>query len=275
MPALPPPVSPHDVTRWFSDAAAFDRATERLWTPVSRGTLALCPPAWGERVLDACCGAGASALLAAHAVGPTGRVDAVDLAEELLSLGRSRAEDAGLRWLSFIRADVTSFGVPTSYDVVLCVLGAFFLPDMDAGLTHLVSRTRPGGRVAVTTWAQGALSTLLPVLTQAAATEHPLPPGPGRHTASARVQTADGLRAVLGAAGLDDVVVHRVPCVATLDEQLAVDLLDGSAARMLVDGLDDAARGRVRERVRVLMAEQGATSVDATTLVGVARRPAA
>ena len=35
----------------------------------------------GSRVLDVCCGAGASALPAAEAVGPTGNVVGVDLAQ--------------------------------------------------------------------------------------------------------------------------------------------------------------------------------------------------
>jgi predicted RNA methylase len=40
----------------------------------------------GAHVLDVCCGTGASALPAAQAVGPEGKVIAVDLAGELLKL---------------------------------------------------------------------------------------------------------------------------------------------------------------------------------------------
>jgi len=50
----------------------------------------------GAHVLDVCCGAGASALPAAQAVGPEGRVLAVDLAEELLQQQRAGTEVRGL-----------------------------------------------------------------------------------------------------------------------------------------------------------------------------------
>ncbi|WP_260478999.1 methyltransferase domain-containing protein [Kibdelosporangium aridum] len=42
-------------------------------------TVAVAGPKPGDRVLDACCGAGASAVPAARLVGPEGVVDAVDL----------------------------------------------------------------------------------------------------------------------------------------------------------------------------------------------------
>lgn len=125
--------------------------------------------------------------------------------------------------------------------------------------------------MAVTTWAQGALSTLLPVLAQAAGTERALPTASTSRTNSTRVQTANGLREVLSGAGLHDVVVHRVPHTVALDSRLALDLLDGSAAKMLVAGLDAAALGRVRRRVVELLAQQDARTTDATTLVGVGR----
>ena len=42
----------------------------------------------GQRVLDVCCGSGASAIPAAETVGSTGSVVGVDLAENLLALAR-------------------------------------------------------------------------------------------------------------------------------------------------------------------------------------------
>jgi SAM-dependent methyltransferase len=42
----------------------------------------------GQAVLDLCCGAGASAIPSARAVGPTGRVLGIDVAEPLLELAR-------------------------------------------------------------------------------------------------------------------------------------------------------------------------------------------
>ena len=66
----------------------------------------------GARVLDVCCGTGASALPAAQAIGPGGTVIAVDLAEGLLRLGRAKAESGGLRCVEFREGDMTALGFP-------------------------------------------------------------------------------------------------------------------------------------------------------------------
>jgi SAM-dependent methyltransferase len=39
-----------------------------------------------------------------------------------------------------------------SFDVVVCVFGIFFVPDMEAALRELRRVVRTGGRVAITTW---------------------------------------------------------------------------------------------------------------------------
>lgn len=47
-----------------------------LWDPIGRASVAAAQPGTDQRVLDACCGAGASAIPTAEAVGATGIVDA-------------------------------------------------------------------------------------------------------------------------------------------------------------------------------------------------------
>ncbi|MEX5303227.1 class I SAM-dependent methyltransferase [Kocuria sabuli] len=79
----------------FEDASpAFDRLHIPWWEPVSRAGVVISQPQPGERVLDACCGTGASALPAARLVGPTGYVHGVDLAgrEVAADARRARAE---------------------------------------------------------------------------------------------------------------------------------------------------------------------------------------
>lgn len=101
----------------------------------------------GERVLDACCGTGASALPAAALVGPTGTVDAVDMSGPMVAELRRRAAD--VPQVTAHEADVTTWP-GTDYDAVVCALGIFFFPDMTTGTDHLVRRARPDGRVALT-----------------------------------------------------------------------------------------------------------------------------
>jgi 2-polyprenyl-3-methyl-5-hydroxy-6-metoxy-1,4-benzoquinol methylase len=107
----------------------------------------------GQNILDVCCGSGGSAIPAAQAVGPTGHVIAVDLADKLLQLGRSKANSIGLANIEFHWADMLSLGYPDEcFDVVVCVFGIFFVPDMVAATKELWRMVRPGGKLAITTW---------------------------------------------------------------------------------------------------------------------------
>ena len=107
----------------------------------------------GARVLDVCCGSGASAIAAAQAVGPDGSVLGVDLAERLLERARAKASDRGLRHAEFRLGDLRDLGLPEGhFDAVACVFGIFFVDDMPAALRALWHVTRPGGTLAITTW---------------------------------------------------------------------------------------------------------------------------
>jgi SAM-dependent methyltransferase len=80
-------------------------------------------------------------------------VIAVDLASELLKLGRAKAETAGLQCVEFRRGDMTGLNFPDRYfDAVVCVFGIFFVPDMEAQVAELWRMVRPGGQLAITTW---------------------------------------------------------------------------------------------------------------------------
>jgi SAM-dependent methyltransferase len=103
-----------------------------------------------------CCGHGASAMPAARAVGATGRVLGVDVAEPLLELARARAADEGLANVEFRRGDATCTGMPGGcFDAVICVFGVFFAADMEAFVAEMWRLVRPGGMLAVTTWGPG------------------------------------------------------------------------------------------------------------------------
>src|SRR5262249_42373616 len=107
----------------------------------------------GDRVLDVCCGSGASALPAAEAVGATGNVLGVDLADDMLSLARDKAQRCGHAHAEFRKGDLLNLGLPaSSFDAVVCVFGIFFVPEMQAAARELWRLVRPGGRLAITTW---------------------------------------------------------------------------------------------------------------------------
>jgi ubiquinone/menaquinone biosynthesis C-methylase UbiE len=130
----------------------YDDPANAFWERFGRRTIERLSLAPGARVLDVCCGSGASALPAAERVGPAGDVLGVDLAGDLLALARAKAAARGLRNAEFRLGDMLDLGVPAaSFDAVVCVFGIFFVPDVAAAVRALWRCVRPGGRLAVTT----------------------------------------------------------------------------------------------------------------------------
>src|SRR5262245_22160099 len=98
-------------------ADAYDDPANSFWSRCGERTVQRLKPRPGARILDVCCGSGASALPAALAVGPLGSVLGVDLAANLLELARAKARARNLRHAEFRKADMLDLGLdPASFD---------------------------------------------------------------------------------------------------------------------------------------------------------------
>jgi ubiquinone/menaquinone biosynthesis C-methylase UbiE len=132
---------------------SYDHPANFFWERYGRRTVERLRLPSGARVLDACCGSGASAIAAAELVGSAGFVLGVDLAENLLELARRKAKQRGLKNLDFRVGDILDLELPeASFDAVVCVFGIFFVPDMQAAVSQLWRLVRPSGMLAITTW---------------------------------------------------------------------------------------------------------------------------
>lgn len=254
-------------------AAAFAELDEVLWNPISTAAVARSRPQFDERVLDACCGDGASALPTAELVGVGGLVDAVDLSTPLIDLVRERAGER-MPQLHLHVADVTTWE-PSGYDLVQCVLGVFLFPDVEAGTRHLIERARPGGRVMVTVWARGAIEPLPELLVQAlpddAASDLDLEEL--TKPAIEDADTAGTLARWLTDLGLTDVRAESVRRHLDLTPELAWMLVRGTGLRAIVSRVDDAELEGVRERFLAALEAQDVGTADVTTLIAVGHRP--
>ena len=110
---------------------------------------ALCLPS-AAVVLDIGCGSGAAAVAAKAQTGPTGLVVALDLS---LAMVRSAAV-AGVGLPVVGTATCLPFDAE-SFDAVTANLVLSHLDAYDHALREMVRVLKPGGRVGVTTWAQG------------------------------------------------------------------------------------------------------------------------
>ena len=103
----------------------------------------------GQRVLDVACGTGVAARAAAARVGPTGSVVGLDLNPAMLEVAAGTRAD--IEWRQGDAANLP-FG-DSEFDAVLCQSALFFFPHVDAAVAEMARVVRPGGAVAVQTYA--------------------------------------------------------------------------------------------------------------------------
>jgi SAM-dependent methyltransferase len=151
--------------------------TDITLAPVTEALLAFAAPRPGERVLDIGCGCGAATLEFARAVGPEGRVAALDISEPMLDEGRTRARAAGVENVRWERTDAASATLD-AYDLFTSAFGVMFFGDPVGAFANIRRAARPGARMALVCW-RGLDENPWMQVPMAAVSPH-LPPRPKR-----------------------------------------------------------------------------------------------
>jgi ubiquinone/menaquinone biosynthesis C-methylase UbiE len=103
----------------------------------------------GQHALDVACGQGNAALAAARRFADA---TGIDYATNLLEQGRERAAAEHLP-VTFTEGDAENLPVPdASFDLVLSTVGVMFAPDHQRAADELVRVTKPGGKIALSSW---------------------------------------------------------------------------------------------------------------------------
>lgn len=198
--AEPPPENPWP-TVFETIAGEYDQSGVPWFQPIARGLLDLLEPLPGERFLELGSGRGALTLALGEAVGPDGRVDAIDIAPSMVRLLQ---EDVARRRLTQVHVAVGDASRPeppaAPYDGIGSSLVIFFLPDPVAALRAWRSLVRKGGRVGVATFRPwtGALEQLLNLVPEYAGE------GPSNRGGTP-FDTDEGVEGLFGAAGFDEI----------------------------------------------------------------------
>ena len=202
-------------------------------------------PAPGDKVLDVMAGTGALAMAAAQAVGPNGRVTAIDLAEGLLARLEAKISKFGLANIDVHTMDASHLDFRRDYfQHTACSLGLDWLPDPGAAVREWARVTRPGGSVNLAVFAPQAFQPLLGLLRDRIA---PLAGVRGEPAPWEQLGGHEPLIALLRNAGLADVTVHEMQLGYHLrDPQEWWEVVWNSALRPLVEELPDAQRDRFR-----------------------------
>jgi len=126
------------------------------------------------KVLDLGCGDGTTALPAAQR---GALVLGVDIAENLVTAGNSRAAKADLDNLRFQQGDASRLTglANSSYDLVVSIFGAMFAPQPNDVAKEMVRVTRPGGRIIMGNWIPGD-PTLVAQILRISSAYTPAPP---------------------------------------------------------------------------------------------------
>ena len=116
----------------------------------------------GWRVLDVATGSGNAAIAAAR-LGCS--VVGVDYVPSLLERGRERAAAEGLD-VELVDGDAEALPfADASFDAVTSVFGSMFAPDHRRAADELLRVTRPGGTIALASWApDGFIGQLFPTV---------------------------------------------------------------------------------------------------------------
>jgi arsenite methyltransferase len=101
----------------------------------------------GETVVDLGSGGGTDCILAARAVGPTGRVVGVDLSPNMVALARRSRSQLGLSNLEFFQGEAEHLPMQdASADVIISNNTINLSPDKDALFAEMYRVLKPGGR---------------------------------------------------------------------------------------------------------------------------------
>lgn len=134
-------------------ADTYDAVGVPWFVPIAERLVAEVDPQPGERALDLGTGRGAALWPLVDAVGPTGHVTGVDLAERMIEATGLDAAERGIDTVTLVVDDASSPALPeAAFDLAVASLVLFFLPDPPAALAAWLRLLVPGGRLGVSTF---------------------------------------------------------------------------------------------------------------------------
>lgn len=142
-------MSSSEPTPTIWSAGRYDAVGERI-APIAADVVAAAKRRGPFRnVVDLACGTGNATLVAAQA-GAT--VTAVDVAPELVAIGRQKADSLGLDTVAWVTADAADTGLPAgSFDAVVSNMGVIFV-EPAAQVAEIARLLKPGGVLGFSSW---------------------------------------------------------------------------------------------------------------------------
>jgi SAM-dependent methyltransferase len=208
--------------------------------PHGERALRLNPPAEGDRVLDIGCGLGETTARLSAMVGPRGRAHGVDVAERMIEIAASEAQESGIENLTFAAQDVETTGFEERFDYAFSQMGTMFFANPVAALRNVAAALVPGGALNIVVWRRKLDNVCMNVAEQVVAEyleepeESDVPKcGPGPFS----MANADTVSEVLVHAGFEGISLARQDLPYKighdLDQAVEFNMAIGPAAEVL------------------------------------------
>ena len=214
----------------------------------------------GDHVLDVGCGFGTTTLALARAVGPEGRVMAVDLSAVMVDRVRARATDSGLTNVITRVADAQTDPLPAShFAVAVSRFGVMFFDDFTTAFANIRTSLRTGGRLVFICWQPVTANELGTLVLTAMRPITGAPPPPVLRPGPYALGDDAMVRTVLGDAGDVAVEVQSVTAPVVMGGGEGLDAAVThctwmSEVRRVLADLDDERRVHALDRVRAALA---------------------
>jgi SAM-dependent methyltransferase len=263
-----------------SEAAGYDRfLTEPLFAPWAELLRQRIPLPTGTTVVDVACGSGTLARPLARAIGRHGRVLAVDSRPGLLASAAAKPIAPGAAPITYLECSVTALRIPDECAdvVVVCQLELPAPPDPLGALREMCRVLRPGGAVAVATWAAEQPLGLFGPMAEALAECGVPEPFPRAFDPAAYTSARPALAGLLEAAGFTGITVDTQSLDARWPSPADVlATMGGSPYAAGVTALPAAVRERVEARLahRLNLPADGPVCIRTSAHLARARKPA-
>ena len=192
----------------------------------------------GAIILDVACGPGALSLRLAD---KAASVHGIDFSENMLEIFRQNIQRAGVKNVVIQHGDAQVLPYPEQmFDAAFSMFGLMFFPDRRKGFAEIYRTLKPGGSIAVTSWAPVDQSPAMQVMFGALRVMKPEIPEPQRAIGS--LEDPDVFRQEMQGAGFREVRIERVTKAFPVETIPAFweAMVKGSAPiQMLKNGMGD------------------------------------
>jgi len=194
----------------------------------------------GATVLDVACGPGTLALRLARAAG---NVHGIDFSESMLDVFEKKIEQAGYKHIKLHCGDAQALPYADEmFDAAFSLFGLMFFPDRKKGFAEIYRTLKPGGSIAVTSWAPVDQSPAMQTMFGALRAIKPDLPQPQRSITT--LENPDVFMQEMHDAGFHNVKIRCVTKpfpVTTLHEFWATMVKGSAPIQMLKKSLGEAA----------------------------------